>query len=98
MVAIIAMRNNMLIMIAQGFTLFSRNTYFIKSHKYQAGVLLYMQISCKIEMLKSEYKEVMSFRLVALITEKDQRCESIEKYLGMWGKFYENIFTFLRQL
>jgi pantothenate synthetase len=39
MVAIIAMRNSMLIMRAHGFTLFSRNNYFIKNHKYQACVI-----------------------------------------------------------
>jgi len=71
MVAIIVMRNNMLTMIAHCFNLFIRNNYFNKISKYQACVLLYMQISCNIEMLKSEYKKVMSFQIVAFITEKD---------------------------
>lgn len=72
MVAIIVMRNNMLTMIAHCFNLVSKNNYFNKNNKYQACVLLYMQISCNIEMLKSEYKKAMSFQLVALIIEKDQ--------------------------
>jgi hypothetical protein len=83
----------------EGFeTTSSRNNNFIKNHKYPACVLLYMQISCKIKMFKSEYKEIVYIQTVEPIAEKDQRCEWIEKYLGMWGKFYENIFTFFRQL
>lgn len=71
MVTIIEMRNNMFTMIAHCFNLFIRNNYFNKINKYQACVLLYMQISCNMEMLKSEHKKVVKFQMVVFNTEKD---------------------------
>ena len=56
-----------------------------------------MQISCKTQIFKSEHKEVMNIQIVVLVAEKDRRCEWIEKTLEMWGKFYENIYTFFQQ-
>ena len=102
MVAIIAMRNNMLIMIAHGFhhfrsgfeTTSRRNNCVIKNHGYRACILLVMQISCKTKTFKSEHKEMLNIQRVVLIAQTEQRCGRIEKTLEMWGKFYENIYTF----
>lgn len=99
------MRNNMLIMIAHGFhhfrsgfnTTFSRNNCGIKNHGYRACILLFMQISCKTQIFKSEHKEIVNIQIVVLIAETDQRCKWIEKTIEMWGKFYENNYTFFQQ-